>query len=153
MDPMNDPQIRKWTEASGGQADYLDFLSESIGLPEWIALSRVFLPRFIEVQGCILWERSYDPSNFETWYSSLNGDVTRIEATLNQFRLSLYLEFADDDISRSNALSLAEDIATVWRLQLERTFPRKKFSVSARETEDGPVVGFISAPDETAKLR
>ncbi|MEU5821378.1 hypothetical protein ABZ798_09705 [Streptomyces sp. NPDC047803] len=31
----------------GGEPDYLDLLSRSAGPAEWIALSRVFLPRFV----------------------------------------------------------------------------------------------------------
>lgn len=73
MDPLKDPTLRTWTEASGGAADYLDFLSQSVGLAEWIALSRVFLPKFVEVEGCVLWDRSYDPDNFVRWHSELRG--------------------------------------------------------------------------------
>ncbi|SEC17576.1 hypothetical protein SAMN05216483_1208 [Streptomyces sp. 2131.1] len=47
----------------GGEPDYLDLLSRSAGPAEWIALSRVFLPRFVEVRGCVLWDRSYEPGN------------------------------------------------------------------------------------------
>ncbi|WUH91941.1 hypothetical protein OG900_18735 [Streptomyces sp. NBC_00433] len=144
MNPMRDPQIREWTESTGHRADYIDFLSQSTGIAEWIALSRVFLPEFVEVDGCVLWDRSYDPENFGTWRSTLDGDVTAIEATLNQLKLYLYVDIADDATSRANALSLAEDIATVWRIRLTTTFPRRSFSVQAMDTEDGPVVSFVS---------
>ncbi|CAG7649666.1 hypothetical protein [Actinacidiphila bryophytorum] len=144
MDPMRDPQVREWTEATGHRADYIDFLSQSTGIAEWIALSRVFLPAFVEVEGCVLWDRSYDPENFETWRSALNGDVTAIEATLNQLKLYLYVDVDDDATSRANGLSLAEDIATTWRFRLAADFPGRSFSVQAMDTEDGPIVSFVS---------
>ncbi|MFG2629371.1 hypothetical protein [Streptomyces sp. NPDC048473] len=146
MDPMKDPLIKAWVEASGGDADYLDFLSQSAGPAEWIALSRVFLPRFVEVEGCVLWDRSYDPGNFRLWHNELNGDVASIEATLNQFRLWLYVDIDDDAESQANALALAQEIADAWRLSLERAFPQSVFDVQATDTVDGPVVSFTSRP-------
>lgn len=152
MDPMRDPQIREWTEATGSRADYIDFLSQSTEMPDWVALSRVFLPHFIEVDGYVLWDRSYDPENFRTWRTKLGDDVTAVEATLNQFRLYLYIDVPDDAASRANALSLAEDIATTWRFRLATDFPRRSFTVQATETEDGPVVSFFTPRAQQAIL-
>ncbi|MFC9297194.1 hypothetical protein ACFTWH_01670 [Streptomyces sp. NPDC057011] len=132
-------------ESAGGGADYLDFLSQSLGLSEWIALSRVFLPRFVEVEGCVLWDRSYDPGNFRLWRDELNGDVASIEATLNQFRLWMCIDVDDDGESRSNALALAQEIATAWRLSLGQSFPQRNFDVQVAVTEDGPVVSFTQS--------
>ncbi|MCX4794183.1 hypothetical protein OG497_08635 [Streptomyces sp. NBC_01242] len=144
MDPLKDPLIRAWAGASGGDADYLDFLSRSAGQAEWIALSRVFLPQFVEVEGCVLWDRSYDPINFRLWRSKLNGDIASIEANLNQFRLWLYIDIDDDAESQANALALAQDIAGAWRLSLKQAFPQKIFDVQATGTVDGPVVSFTT---------
>lgn len=72
------------------------------------------------------------------------GDVASIEATLNQFRLWLYLDI-DDDESWANAFTLAQDIAAAWRLSLERAFPGRRFDVQATDTEDGPLVSFTQA--------
>ncbi|WP_405900516.1 hypothetical protein OG242_26435 [Streptomyces sp. NBC_00727] len=130
----------------GGEADYLDILSQSAGPAEWIALSRVFLPRFVEVRGCVLWDRSYAPANFQLWYDELKGDVASVEATLNQFRLWMYVDFDDDPASRTDALDLAREIARAWRLSLADAFPHRAFDVRATETVDGPVVSFTSLP-------
>ncbi|MCX4826297.1 hypothetical protein OG883_42390 [Streptomyces sp. NBC_01142] len=144
MDPMNDPQIKNWAEAAGAGLDYLDFLSQRVGLSEWIALSRVFLPEFVEVEGCVLWDRAYEPGNFRTWHDQLGGDATSIEAVLNQFRLWQHIDIGEDPESEANALALAQEIATVWRLSLQRTFPQRIFDVQANDTVDGPVVSFTS---------
>lgn len=135
-----------WYGVTGGEADYLDFLSQSAGPAEWIALSRVFLPRFVEVRGCVLWDRSYEPGNFQLWYDELKGDTTSIEAKLNEFRLWMYVDFDDDPASRANALDLAREIARAWRLSLGDAFPGRAFDVRAAETVDGPVVRFTSLP-------
>ncbi|MET7615858.1 hypothetical protein [Streptomyces sp. NPDC005408] len=144
MDPMKDPQIKRWTEASGVDVDYLDFLSQRVGLSEWIAMSRMFLPQFVEVEGCVLWDRAYDPDNFRTWRQALKGDVASIEATLNQFRLWLHIDIDEDPESEANAFSLAQEIATAWRAALGRQFPQRRFDVQATDTVDGPVVSFTS---------
>jgi hypothetical protein len=146
MDPMKDPLIRTWAEASEGDADYLDFLSQSVGISAWIAMSRVFLPRFVEVDGCVLWDRAYDPDNFRRWYNELKGDVAAIESTLNQFRLEFYIDFASNPEARTNAVDLAHAIAAAWRFSLDREFPQKDFDVRATDTEDGPIVSFTSLP-------
>ncbi|MFG2596399.1 hypothetical protein [Streptomyces sp. NPDC048462] len=146
MDPLKDPLIREFSEATGGDADYLDFLSRSAGQAEWIALSRVFLPEFVEVEGCVLWDRSYDPVNFRQWHERLDGDATSVEATLNQFKLWLYIDIADGAESQSNALALAQEIAEAWRLSLKKAFPQGVFDVQATDTVDGPVVSFTRVP-------
>ncbi|MGW1182638.1 hypothetical protein ACWD7Y_20890 [Streptomyces drozdowiczii] len=143
---MKGLRTQQSSKSAGGEPDYLDFLSQSAGPAEWIALSRVFLPRFVEVRGCVLWDRSYEPGNFRLWYEELKGDTASIEATLNQFRLWLYVDFDDDPASRSNALELAREIARAWRLSLGDAFPGRAFDVRAAETVDGPVVGFTSLP-------
>lgn len=73
-------------------------------------------------------------------------DVASVEATLNEFRLWMYVDFDDDPAFRSNALDLAREIARAWRLSLGDAFPHRAFDVRASETADGPVVGFTSLP-------
>ncbi|MFD9219882.1 hypothetical protein ACFYXH_30915 [Streptomyces sp. NPDC002730] len=144
MDPMKDPQIKRWTESAGVDLDYLDFLSQHVGLSEWIAVSRVFLPQFVEVEGCVLWDRSYDPDNFRMWHNVLKGDVVSIEATLNQFKLWQHIDIDEDAESEANAFALAQEIATSWRLSLGQAFPQRSFDVQATDTVDGPIVSFTS---------
>jgi hypothetical protein len=146
---MKDLQIREWVEGAstgdpGSDPDYLDFLSQQVGIAEWIALSRVFLPQFVEVAECVVWDRAYDPENFRRWQEHFRGDAVSIEATLNQLRLWQYIDIEESPESEANALALAQEIATAWHLALSRTFPERRFDVQATETEDGPVVSFTS---------
>ncbi|MEV8531987.1 hypothetical protein [Streptomyces sp. NPDC051211] len=136
MEPMEDPDIREWVTGVGGDVDYLDFLAQRVGIAEWSAISRVFMPRFVEVGDCVLWDRAYEPGNFARWQTELPGNLTAVEAVLNQFRLWQYLDFDSD----AQATALAEDIAFCWRGALARQFPAREFDVSVVATEDGPVV-------------
>lgn len=144
MDPLRVRDVREWTQAVGVDADYLDYLSQQAGLGEWAAFSRAFMPRFVEVEGCVLWDRVYEPGNFRSWYEQLRGDATSIEATLNQFRLALYIDIPEDSDSEAAAQALAEEIASSWHRCLHDTFPDRSFQVVASETEDGPVVSFTT---------
>ncbi|MFK0140211.1 hypothetical protein [Streptomyces murinus] len=144
MDPLRVRDVREWTQAVGDDADYLDYLSQHVGLGEWAAFTSAFMPRFMEVEGCVLWDRVYEPGNFRTWYEQLRGAATSIEATLNQFRLALYIDIPEDPDSQAAAAALAEEIAVSWRRCLRDAFPDRSFEVAARETEDGPVVSFVT---------
>ena len=144
MDPLRVRDVREWTQAVGDDTDYLDYLSQQVGLGEWAAFSRIFMPRFVEVEGCVLWDRVYEPHNFRTWHDQLQGDVTSIEATLNQFRLALHISIPEDAESEAAAYALAEEIALSWRRGLHEAFPERSFEVTASETEDGPVVSFVT---------
>ncbi|MEU9987748.1 hypothetical protein AB0E10_13240 [Streptomyces sp. NPDC048045] len=144
MDPLRVRDVREWTQAVGDDADYLDYLSQQVGLGEWAAFTRAFMPRFVEVEGCILWDRAYEPDNFRTWYDRLRGDTTSIEAMLNEFRLALYINIPEDPDSEAAASALAEEIAVSWRRCLRDAFPDRSFEVAASETEDGPVVSFVT---------
>ncbi len=92
MNPMSVPDVKTWTESAGDDTDYLDYLSQHAGLGEWAAFARVFMPRFVEIEGCVLWDRVYKPDNFRIWHKQLRGDTSAIEATLNQLRLWLYID-------------------------------------------------------------
>ncbi|WP_234436142.1 hypothetical protein [Streptomyces sp. NRRL S-813] len=144
MDPQSIPDVRQWTQETGGDTDYLDYLSQRAGLGDWAAFARVFMPEFVEVAGCVLWDRVYTQDSFRTWHEHLRGDATAIEATLNQLRLCLYIDIPEDEESEQGALALAEDIAASWRRSLHEAFPDRAFEVIATETEDGPVVSFVT---------
>lgn len=144
MDPLRVRDVREWTQAVGDDTDYLDYLSQQVGLGEWAAFSRIFMPRFVEVEGCVLWDRVYEPHNFCIWYDQLQGDANSIEAALNQFRLALHINIPEDPESEAAAYALAEEIALSWRRGLRVAFPERSFEVTARETQDGPVVSFVT---------
>jgi hypothetical protein len=146
VDPLIEPEILEWTQSVQGDVDYLDYLSQHAGLADWVALARVFSPQFVEVRGCIIWDRSYDPENFSQWFQQLGSNTEAVEATLNQFRLWQYVDIADDEPSQNAAHELSQIIANSWRNSLERAFPHIRFTVSAYETEDGPTVGFTQSP-------
>lgn len=144
MDPSSHSAIETWADGfvGEGRLDYLDFASSRLSLPDWCSLARAFRPRFVEVSGCILWDRVYKPDNFRRWFSEVNGNLTAIESVLNRLRLWQFIdvESEEDDVA---IRSLAGDVEFFWRASLREAFPDKKFAVSIIDTEDGPEVAFV----------
>ncbi|WP_457032119.1 hypothetical protein [Kitasatospora sp. P5_F3] len=138
------PDVRAWSEDYGGSPDFVDFLSERLSLADWISISEVFCPVFIEVNGCFLWERSFDPSVFESWWLELGGDRERIESTLNRFNLWRLFDHGDSGEEHSAAIAVAQAIAGCWRIRLREEFPGVDFSVTSESSEDGPVIQFMA---------
>ncbi|WP_367124099.1 hypothetical protein [Streptomyces phytohabitans] len=133
-----------WDSADVEGLDYLDYASRHLGLTEWLAVSRLFRPRFVEVEGCVIWERAYSPENFRTWCAELGGDATSVEATLNRLRLWQVVNVDDGDPDDERRLrQLADALASCWRSCLESDFPGRAFDCGVVETEDGPVVRFV----------
>ncbi|GAA2412858.1 hypothetical protein GCM10010420_47850 [Streptomyces glaucosporus] len=141
---MIHPEIKEWVEGFQGGVDYIDFVSSRVNLADWVAISRVFHPSFIEVEDCILWDRVYDPENFRAWKRELNGDATSIELVLNQLRLWQVIDFPEDELSQKISMEVAKEISFFWRSSLERGYPDRNFDVSVASTEDGPVVRFVT---------
>ncbi|RAJ69127.1 hypothetical protein K378_02017 [Streptomyces sp. Amel2xB2] len=141
MKPLHS-EIDAWARSFTGKLDYLDFASSRLSLPDWLAVARLFRPSFVEVSGCVLWDRVYEPKNFQAWYTELDGAATAIESVLNRARLWQFIDIdGEEDEKAINAL--AGDIAFFWRKSLEADFPEKEFEVSIIDIGDGPEVGFI----------
>jgi hypothetical protein len=135
-------EIEAWARSFTGNLDYLDWASSRLALPDWLALARLFRPKFIEVSGCVLWDRVYRPENFQLWHEKVNGSPTAIESVLNRVRLWQFID-VDSQEDEEAMNSLAQDIAFFWRASLEDSFPEKEFEVSIIDIGDGPEVGFI----------
>ncbi|MDF4252803.1 hypothetical protein [Streptomyces sp. WMMB303] len=124
--------------------DFFDYAAYRLNLSDWAAVAKVFHPRFIEVSGCIIWERAYEEQNFSDWFEKLNGDATAVESTLNQLRL---WQLVDSDtgspVEMESEKQLAHEITFFWRAALESAYPDRDFDGGVVETDDGPVIRFV----------
>lgn len=148
MEPVQHSEIEAWAQSFGGNLDYLDFASYKLTLPDWVAVARLFRPRFVEISGCILWDRAYEPNNFQSWQSEVDGNPTAIETVLNRVRLWQLIE-VDGEEDEQAILALARDVEFFWRAALRENFPDKEFEVSIIDIGDGPEVGFVTRRVET----
>ncbi|MGY1437615.1 hypothetical protein [Streptomyces reniochalinae] len=126
------------------ELDYFDRAALRLNLHDWLSVAQVFHPRFLEVSGCLIWERAYEERNFGEWYQALNGNATAIESTLNQVRLWQLVDINEGNPAEEEMVTeLAREIAFFWRAALEYAHPQYSFDGGVVETEDGPVVRFI----------
>ncbi|WP_269854292.1 hypothetical protein [Streptomyces sp. RPT161] len=142
MKPEDYPEIRSWVEGVRGDVDSIDFLTQHSSLAVWLAAAQVFWPDFKEVGGCVLWSRVYNENNFETWREHLNGDLGRIEATLNQLKLWQVIDCEDTAEDNRALQGVAEALSRCWSAALMNSFPDKRFDVRVVNTDDGPIVTF-----------
>lgn len=142
--PMEYARIKSWVDDWGGAVDYLDYVKSNGDMALMMAFSQIFWPRFIEVEGCVLWDRSYEKSNFNSWWDSLSGDSQRIEVMLNQLRVWQLVESGDTDEDWQALEFIAVRIAKSWRSALCVEFPGRDFDVRVIDSEDGPIVTFSS---------
>ncbi|MDI3423555.1 hypothetical protein [Streptomyces luteolus] len=148
MDPAAYPEVKSWIEEHSGSLDSVDFLTRNASLGTWLAIYHVIWPDFVEVEGCVLWRRSYEVSNFREWFRRFEGDVPAVEATLNRLILGDIIENDDLPEDRAVLMELAEMTAKSWGIALRESFPSKSFEVGCANTEDGPVVWFHSVHRE-----
>ncbi|MEV4744341.1 hypothetical protein [Streptomyces sp. NPDC049555] len=145
---MEYPEIKTWADGFTGDLDHVDFLTQHATPAVWLAMSRVFWPRFVEAGECVLWERAYSRESFEEWHRVLGGDARRIEATLN--RLVLLDVIPEEDTAECDTalLEVAGILARTWRAALDAAFPGRPFTVRVDDSDDGPVVCFVSGSVE-----
>ncbi|MBZ4318134.1 hypothetical protein [Streptomyces huiliensis] len=145
--PDGHPEIGRWIADWSGTPDHVDFLAYHTTAGQWLAFSRVVRPEFVRARGCVIWERAYEPDGFEEWFRHLDGDVVRVEAMLNRFVAGDHVTV--DDTAEGNAVlrEVADTVAMCWEAALRTACPGRRFDVRVRDTDDGPVVGFTSAPE------
>jgi hypothetical protein len=148
MNPEEYPDIKGWIDGFGGKSDYVDYLTAQAPLGHWLAFSRMFWPQFMSVRGCILWDRVYEPNNFDHWYSELAGDATRIEATLNRLIVVNIIPAEESQTDDSALREIARVIRNCWEAALSAAYPEHTFDVCVADTEDGPVISFITTGDD-----
>ncbi|MEU5642420.1 hypothetical protein [Streptomyces milbemycinicus] len=142
MNPDEHPEIRSWIDSYTGDLDFVDFLTQNCSVGMWLAFSHLVCPKFVEVQGCILWERKYDPENFQTWHRHLDGNIYKIETIINRLVVGDIVQ-CDDTPEDLRALSdIARAVADCWKATLARAFPSSSFDVLVLDTEDGPTITF-----------
>jgi len=132
------PEFRAWREALEPPGDAVSFVAQHVSVTAAYLLAEVFFPELVEVHGCILLAKSYEPANFEDWWERSDGDCAAVERALNH--LHLWDIFEPEGDAEERALGkLAQRVALAWRCNAEENFPDRTFVVEVTD-EYGPTV-------------
>jgi hypothetical protein len=133
------PDLDTWDYLNLRDADF-DFTA---------AFSKLFWPDFVEVDGCVLLARSYNPQNFAQWQARYPGNPRAVEAMLNHVHISdLYPGIP---VGPDSPLPLLEYLAQVlmvcWKHALLELFPDKQFTFSYLTAPEvpSPEISFYQA--------
>lgn len=152
-EPTKLPAVGRQASPNGEQPGVWDYLGEQNGAASLaVAFSYLFWPSFVEVEGCVLLEERYEPSNFREWWERLSGDVPRVEEVINHVHL-WDLFYGDDGWLPDGALAeLARVMAHCWMCALREAYPSRSFDVrlSTGDADYGPTVSFSSVADRLA---
>jgi len=94
---------------------------------------RSWEPKFIEVDGFIIFEGHYNPDNFQQWLQmpGAKENPEKLENTINHVHLDDIVE--DLELQRE----IGESLQGRWLRTLVHTFPDRDFEVSLAEVDTG----------------
>jgi hypothetical protein len=136
---------------------YQEFRSDDPGLSLWnylamvgryeiaAALSKLFWPDFVEVDGCILLAEQFELQNFKDWQKELLGDRQKIESLINHVHIwDLFLNDPRQDYQLALHEHLAKMLTICWKHALKEAFPDKEFEFyyETEPHEYGPTISF-----------
>jgi len=132
----------QWASANAAKYfslfDYLSATGKGSKLPidAWVAFSEVFLPEFIEVNGCVLVEECFNEKSQDYQRYVKEGLSKReIETWINNICLDgLFYDLPGETDQISSFLG--EKIKLGWELKLKRDFPERKFQVVLQKDDD-----------------
>lgn len=131
------------------EADLIDYLCIRGGLSLAYAFASLFVPRFVEVDGELVLETQYWPSQFQRWKQHFGGDARAAARMVNHTHLEdLFLNRPDNDIDDPVAWrALGEALLISWRAALREQFPGRPEVVELVEDPAGVLILYVYRPD------
>jgi hypothetical protein len=126
--------------------DTWDYLNLRADFDLAAAFVKLFSPDFLEVDGCILLQRSYTPEAFSEWLERYSGDKSAVESMLNHVHICDLFPNCPKDVEYSEQLYefLAHALMVGWKSALGEAFPDRRFVFTLRHGY-GPEISFHQA--------
>jgi hypothetical protein len=132
------PAFQRWSGQFTPPMDTHDYIVHNIDVTTAAILSDLFFPRLILVRDCILLADKYEESNFEEWWTSLEGRTENIERVINH--VHLWDLFEPDGPAEEQALDmLAQRMASIWKFEADQQFPDRRIVVTVAD-DYGPTL-------------
>jgi len=138
------PKFRSWACSLAPPARPLAYMANHLSTTNASIFLDIVVPQFLVRDDCVLVEFLTSDKSFVQWKELHNGDVSRIERSVNRLILWSWFDF-DNEIEERAIESMAEKIAFSWRSCASAVFPDRNFEVSVAN-DYGPTVVLSSTP-------
>ncbi len=147
LDPAWLPAFQQWKQEHTSwipDFGFWNYLNLRADADLAAAFTKLFWPDFVEVDGCVLLARSYDPENFAHWMQHLQGNRRDVESQLNHTHIGdLFLNHRPGDGFSSELWDyLGKMLCIMWKHAVQEAYPDKQFAFFM--TEPGAPDGEIS---------
>jgi hypothetical protein len=119
------PALAEWP------GDPLDWLRLFGSLDHAEAFATLFWPAFVRHDGCTFLE--LDEKIYADWLTTLKGDKTRVEATMNHRHICDMLPCPERATTRGQITSVGKLLRETWSAKLRNEFPAEGFTVRFSE--------------------
>jgi hypothetical protein len=125
------PEMAAWNGGTGIDID--GWLSCSGSLELAIAFSTLFWPRFVEHDGCVLFE-GFSAGSFDGFMRQAKSNRAGVESVMNHRHLMDLFSHAAGAVVTEPSCEQLEYLGSVlrdaWETKLSRDFPNRQFTVS-----------------------
>jgi hypothetical protein len=114
-----------------------------------LAFGHLFWPVFVERRGCVLIEHRADDTAVARCIKDCDGDLQRVEATLN--RVQIRNEMFTEDSPREDEvlMDVARLMERTWKAAVAEQFPGREFWIELVDADDewgGPTLYLMRGP-------
>ncbi len=121
------PELADWNNGDGISID--GWLGCKGDFQLAIAFSRLFWPRFVEHDGCILFE-GFSVGSFDGFLAQAKGNRASVESVMNHHHLLDLFYHASDTATADQLSFLGSVLCDAWKTKLMSDFPNKHFEVT-----------------------
>jgi hypothetical protein len=126
------PELQAW-KVKGKTVDVQRWIATVGSFEHLIAYATILWPQFVEHDDCVFRANTFNPDNYSSWMSSLNGNRKRVEAMMNHLHILDIFVNANRPPSQSMVLYVGRMLKDMWQTKLNRDFPAKQITVSFPE--------------------
>ncbi|MEO9898920.1 MAG: hypothetical protein ABJD13_10650 [Paracoccaceae bacterium] len=128
---------------------WLERIGDEICPIQAIAVCRLFVPNFVEQDGCVFLEHKFELDNFRILQAQLDSRA-QIENLINHTHV-YDLFRSNSEFDERSFIELADLLATMWERALSIAFDDREFEVLATNSDQdyGPIVTFFTKANET----
>src|SRR5882724_9427403 len=114
------PELPLWNDGKGIEID--SWLGCRGDFQLAIAFSRLFWPKFVEHDDCVLFEE-FSPKTYDDFFSSCRGDRSAVEAVMNHQHILDLFHHASDDATADQLIYLGRVLKNIYTVKLKHDFP------------------------------